>query len=335
MAKISTKELFDEYFSHRTENERNKIQSQVDRPEVYEYENEIQKQLIDMDVDELYGLILTFGNRKGLSAQGKSKKVMSYSSYMQIFAVYRAIWNYYIDNYEIIKNPWNDKRLKGQAVIEKIYASVKQRFTTQDLEAVIDMIYKKYKTNEDKAKYVECLIRLFYDGVSKADEIVTLKESMINFNRHEIRLLGRTVTLSDKSFSLLNYVHHMTIMRNEKGDYVMLPWNDGYFKFIVRPSKQEEFPEQTVEQLSFILNKKIVENTRDYPNRTSDINYKFIFYLGVYDKLCDRFGEEHANVLINTARDPITTRELMDAVNSMGYSFDRSASLKANLRIYT
>lgn len=64
-AKISTKELFDMFFNEKDKENAKKTRPQIDRPEVYEYEKKIGKQLIEMDVDELFEMISSFnGNRK-------------------------------------------------------------------------------------------------------------------------------------------------------------------------------------------------------------------------------------------------------------------------------
>lgn len=56
MAKIPTKQLFDEFFASKGKDETylRKIRAKADRPEVYAYEEKIGKQLVDMDVDELF-----------------------------------------------------------------------------------------------------------------------------------------------------------------------------------------------------------------------------------------------------------------------------------------
>ena len=59
MDKISTKALMDEFFKDKypSEDTRKKIQPQIDRHEVYAYEQKIGKQLVEMNVDELFEMM--------------------------------------------------------------------------------------------------------------------------------------------------------------------------------------------------------------------------------------------------------------------------------------
>ena len=56
MAVISTQELFKRFFENKDPETVRKTRSQVDRPEVYAYEEKIGKQLVDMNEDELFEL---------------------------------------------------------------------------------------------------------------------------------------------------------------------------------------------------------------------------------------------------------------------------------------
>lgn len=326
MDAIKTKDLFEEYFSQRPENEQKKVRSQVDRPEVYEYEHELNKSLIDMDVDELFELLSRFNNRN----YKDKNKGMSYTSYKQISTIYRTLWNYYIDHHRVIKNPWNDKRMRGKEALDRIFESV-DKFTKEDLEKIIDKLYLEYSENEDKAKYYECILLLFYDGFYKAEEIAILQEDMISFRAHEIRLPGRTIKLSDRCFSLLCQVHNMKIMKGFRGDYLMVSWNGGYFKFPTRPSHEEDFKDNDLNKMTIILNKKISDI-----NRMLDVNvnYKLLYYMGLYNKICDKIGKERADYLIESRRNSEDTKELLNVVTELGYSFDNSTYLKESLRAY-
>ena len=154
MAKISTKELFDSFFAEKSRETAIKTRPQIDRPEVYEYEAQIGKQLVDMNVDELFEMVLSFNNNRGTSgAYG-----ISYSSYSQIFSMYRSLFNFYIDNYEIIRNPFNDKRMKGTQAAQRL-AQNKEPFTWKNVEEAIAKVRETYEFN--KANYIECILLLY------------------------------------------------------------------------------------------------------------------------------------------------------------------------------
>ena len=98
MAEYTTKQLFDMFFAQKDENTAYKTRPQIDRPEVYAYEKKIGKQLVDMDVDELFEMILTFnGDRRAANTSYS----ISYSSYDQIASLYRTFFNFYIDTVDV------------------------------------------------------------------------------------------------------------------------------------------------------------------------------------------------------------------------------------------
>ena len=58
--KYNTEELFDEYFKTRPETTVKKIRGQLDRKELYEYEEKIGKPLIDIDSLEIAKMLISF-----------------------------------------------------------------------------------------------------------------------------------------------------------------------------------------------------------------------------------------------------------------------------------
>ena len=111
MGIISTKELLDRYYASDAGTSAETTRSQIDKPELYAYEMKIGKELIDMDVDDLFGLIFEFRNKR----KGKEIEYMiSHSSFDQLSTLLRAIFNFYIDNIQPIRNPLNDKRMKAK-----------------------------------------------------------------------------------------------------------------------------------------------------------------------------------------------------------------------------
>ena len=138
MGKIGTKELYNEYFAQVEPVRAQRNRAHVDRPEVYEYEQKIGKDLIDMYADELIQMVKTFGNSK-VNVDGLGM----YGSYKQISTIFRDIWNYYIDHYEIIKNPWYNKMLRGMNAFEKL-AEGADKLTFEKLQDSIQLLYDDY-----------------------------------------------------------------------------------------------------------------------------------------------------------------------------------------------
>lgn len=327
MATMDTKEVFDLYFKDVPHDMARKSRPQVDRPEVYAYEAELGKQIFDMDVEELFGLILSFNKNREF---GESNFSISYGSYDQIASTYRSIWNFYIDNIEIIRNPWNDKKMRGVAATKRL-AESKTAFTYDIIEKVLSKIKQDYEdVNCDYGKYLECLILLFYNGFAEAQEIVLLKEDAINFKTHEVRLLGRTIHLSDRCFELLQYVHSLHEIMVWRSCYTVVSYQNSYFKFIIRAKEVETFQEKSLVDVGAIITRKITTNIRK--KYGIDINYRMIYLLGFHDYIVSKVGEEKTKALITSVRNSVDAQELMKYAKEYGVVADNVSYIKKLLR---
>lgn len=322
--KISTKELFNKFFGEKDENNARKTRSQIDRPEVYEYEKKIGKQLIEMDVDELFEMILSF---KGNRSMKTSNYSVSYSSYDQIASMYRSLFNYYIDNVEVIRNPFNDKRMRGTQAAQRL-AESKEPFNKELVDKIIENLHNDFEP--EHAMYYECIMLLFYNGFAKAEEIVLLDEDMISRKDRTVRLPGRTIKLSERCFELLEHVHQMEAIEGWRGDFAMVSWQGHYFKYIVRPRKSDELQFRDMNEVANVINRAIIVNVKN--KYGVDINYRLLYFLGFYESLKVRYGNERARELVVSVRDSEDTADLMAAARLYGVSVDNVTHLKKNLR---
>ena len=322
MAKISTHALFEEFFKGKPQDVMKRTRPQVDRQEVYEYEKKIGKQLVDMNVDELFEMILSFNKRKG-----SRNYSISYNSYLQIFSMYRSIFNYYIEHHEVIRNPFNNPQMKGAQAAKRL-AQTKEPFTWESIEEVIRKIHEAYEFN--RANYIECILLLYYNGFAKAEEIVTLTEDMIDFKNKTVVLSGRTIKLSDRCFELLTFVHGLTTMSGFRYDYLVKSWRGHYFKYIIRQKEEADFDKRELAEVACMINRIISVDVKK--KFGSDINYRSLYLLGFYDKIVERCGEERANELILSVRDSKATEELMELAREYGVVADTVSALKRSLR---
>lgn len=326
MAAMDTKKVFDLYFENIPSESSKKVRPQVDRPEVYAYEMKVGKQIFDMDDDELLGLIASFNNERKF---GDSIFSISYGSIDQIVSLYRSIWNYYINNIDVIRNPWNDKRMRGVALAKKISES-KEPFTYDIIDTVIKNLYNEYPNDSYIPKYIECLLLLFYNGFAEAKEIVLLKENMINFKTHEIRLIGRTVHLSDRCFELLQYVHSLDEIDTQRGTYKAVSYHGGYFKFVVRAKDADAFQAKTLTDAGAVLTRKITMYVRK--KYGININYRIVYLLGFFDYIVSKTSLERTKELVNSVRSSEDAQELMRYASEYGVVADNVTYIKKCLR---
>jgi len=320
MAMISTRQLFEEFFAEQQdESYVKRTRGQVYRPEVFAYEEKIGKQLVDMNVDELFDMVSTFKSEGGFS--------ISYTSYDCIAVLYRKIFEYYIDHYEMMKNPWRDAKMRGAAAYERL-SSYLEPVTWEIVQNAIDEVYKTNET--DRAKYVECVIRLFYNGFERAEEIVRLKESMIDFEKKEINFFGRTIWLDDRCFELLVEIHNMETMSAWRNEFCMASWHDSYFKFPIRKSEESGFNNRSQILVANLINRTIAERLRKALG--FEINYRMLYLLGFYDYMVKKWGVEETNRLLTPSRERSSVKKLTAVAREYGVSDYNITHIKRNMR---
>ena len=321
MAKISTQELFDEFFAEAADPYMIRNKNSVVRPEVFEFEKKIGKQFVDMNEEELIEMILTFKSKGGFP--------VGYTTYDPISTIYRRIFDYYSQHHCPIYNPWNSKAMKGANVYERLLEGTTP-LTWSFVEKMIDDLYKH--NAPDRAKYIECLIRMYHCGFKDPGEVVRLKECMINFRDKTVRLEGYTVQLDDVCARLLVEVHNMERMSGWRGDFLMSTWRDGYFKYPIRPARAADFDSRSFEEVVGTLSRVFGERVRI--DLGCDINHGRLFYLGVYEKVVSLFGKERAIEIITSTRDSQAVIDLQNVARSYGLESSKMKQLRRMLRMY-
>ncbi|MBQ9228444.1 MAG: hypothetical protein IJ168_06370 [Eubacterium sp.] len=294
MAIINTAQLLEEFFSRYDENTRKRIMGMIARPELYQYEREIGKQLVDMNTDELFELLLRFYSRRG-----DNNFALKISTYSTVSTYMRSIFDYYIDQYNPVsrQNPWRSTELKSTNVIEKL-ADINTKLSWQQFEAVITKLYHQY--SQENAEYLECMMRLYYEGFRSAEDIVNLKQDMINFSTKEVRIYSRTLHLSERTIQLLNRIHRRTsVFNNENREYAYVSWHNSYFKFIVRPKNADKYRNSSKYDEKYLgrkLNAKLAKEVRSI--YSIDASSRTIFYLGLFDLFIEKYGKDLGRKII-------------------------------------
>ena len=319
MAKKDTASLLDEYFTTRPETTAKKIRGQIDRPELYAYEKEIGKPLVDMESQEIAEMIKTFSNK---SFSNKVYK-MSYRTYDTLLSILRDFFNWYIDNYEVIKNPCNDKKIKGRNVVA-LFADDVKIFDKDAMEEAIERI--RNDQIEEYADYQEAIIRMFYEGFPESIDIVNLKEDDINHEKKTAIVKGREIQLSDRLYELLVKINHMDEYPAHRGSYLLLSYRGSYFKFPTRAKFEKEFndrpPEYWAGHISRLFN-------RDIKNRLDiNINARTLYLRGFYDFMVDTVGKEETDRLIMSIRNSDDSRKIMSLAEEYGVVEQNVTTLK-------
>ncbi len=323
MGKISTKELIDKYFESIEGTPATKQRVVIDKPELYTYEEKIGKELIDMDVDDLFGLINEINNKKN----GKEIPFMTaHYSFDHLTVLLRAIFNFYIDTVEPIKNPLYDKRIRGKEATKRL-AQDKETLRFDYIQNIINKVHNDI--TEDRADYVELIMLLYYSGFENAKEIATFKGSTINHRNRTVAMVGRTIQLTDRCYELLQKFANMDVLV-EWRTYYLTTYNDGYFRFIVQEKQLDEFNDRDMRSICNMINRQISVYVNQAYN--TKINFSILYWLGFYDSIVKKYGEEETNRMLLSFRNSDDVTKLINCARDYGVNVDNVSHLKRFLR---
>lgn len=328
MAVITTEQLMKEYFAEQERQGKDvrRNQSQLDRPEVYAYEQKIGKQLVEFDADEILEMISTFQNKKNKFAYAEEGPKMSANSYKRYISGYKQIFLFYVKHHELVRSPYDDPKLKG-INIHIHRAESRDRLTWAKVEGILNRLSTKYEY--ERACYFELIIRLFYDGFANAHEIINLKEADINTRRREVTVPGRIVRLSERTYQLLQENHKATQMDVHRTKMDMMSWHGSYMKFFVHNGRVSDF--SAIDAIS-VARKITVPISSTIPKDFGiSLSFRRLYLLGFYDYLVRNTSEERAKEMILAKSSPAAQEEFMALVDAYPVITDNVFVLKQSL----
>lgn len=328
MAVITTKQLMEEYFAEQERQGKDvrRNQSQLDRPEVYAYEQKIGKQLVEFDADEILEMISTFQNKKNKFAYAEEGPKMSANSYKRYISGYKQIFLFYVKHHELVRSPYDDPKLKG-INIHIHRAESRDRLTWEKVEGILNRLSTKYEY--ERACYFELIIRLFYDGFANAQEIINMKEADINTRRREVTVPGRIVRLSERTYQLLLENHKATQMDVHRTKMDMMSWHGSYMKFFVHNGRVSDF--SAIDAIS-VARKITVPISSTIPKDFGiSLSFRRLYLLGFYDYLVRNTSEERAKEMILAKSSPAAQEEFMALVDAYPVITDNVFVLKQSL----
>ena len=328
MAVITTKQLMEEYFAEQERQGKDvrRNQSQLDRPEVYAYEQKTGKQLVEFDADEILEMISTFQNKKNKFAYAEEGPKMSANSYKRYISGYKQIFLFYVKHHELVRSPYDDPKLKG-INIHIHRAESRDRLTWEKVEGILNRLSTKYEY--ERACYFELIIRLFYDGFVNAHEIINMKEADINTRRREVTVPGRIVRLSERTYQLLQENHKATQMDVHRTKMDMMSWHGSYMKFFVHNGRVSDF--SAIDAIS-VARKITVPISSTIPKDFGiSLSFRRLYLLGFYDYLVRNTSEERAKEMILAKSSPAAQEEFMALVDAYPVITDNVFVLKQSL----
>ena len=322
---FKTKELIDSYLKTKTQNMIIKTRHQLDRPELYEYEKEINKPLYYMTVDEIIELLKRLTN-----ANVKNRTKLSFRTYEAIITNLKGFFDWYIENVEVVKNPCNNKRLRGSNIAYEL-VDKEVLLTKEHINSAIEKIHND--RDDYSADYFEAIILLFYVGFPTSLDIVNCKMSDIDHQNKTAVVNGTTIDLGDRLYELLIKLYNIEEIPFAKGTYLFLSYHDSIFKFTTFKSRFDVFQERSAEYYANHLSRTFVTQIRPYFDIV--VNARMIYICGFYNWLIAKVGKERLKELVAVDRNIKNTKELMELSNEYGIREKNTTFVKKVLRPYT
>ena len=325
MGKVSTEKLLDSFFESPEGAKYASKRKLIREEQLYEYEMEIGKELVDMDADEIIGFLSNMKTRRN---SAETNTVMNNYSLDQVLVIYRKVFDYYIEEFEVIKNPFRNPKLRGTELYNRLYEN-KERFSWEMVEDIIRKLHSG--DNQARADYIELIMLLYYNGFENATEIVEMQERDVNHKMKAILLPGKTIHLSDRCYNLLTKFNSMTELEGWR-NFVLASWHGSYFKFIVRASKADEIDERPLKVMRENINVYLCKYVNNEYN--THINYSNLYLLGFYDYLVGKFGEDRVNEMLLSNYDSEAVQQLQQAAREYGFKYENVSHLKRRLRMF-
>lgn len=319
---MTTRELIDEYVATKTNLKTpRKFRSMIDRQDLYSYEEEIGKTLLEMNSDE----ILFFLKERITNQTGRRPP---FSTIYVVANCYRNLIEWYNENYTPIYNPLNDKRFMAHN-LSLFLASEQDVFATQDMEDFISGVRRFY--DPERADFVELMTRLFYSGFSKSTEILDVKEADVFPKARSIRLKSyRSVELDEKTFNLATLVHSYPSMPGRRATFVMAPYRGSYFGVPTRASEVITLNDKEPTIACAIFHNCIRKAIKDTGFK-KDFSYMTLYQLGFYDMMVRTYGAEKTNDILQSSYDADKSDDFKAAARLWGVQESDFTQLKNKL----
>lgn len=331
MGVISTEELLRKFFSNPDWGRKYYLNRKaIKEDQLLEFEKQIGKELVEMSVDDFIQFLSTVNFRKN---KLESNIIPNRYSLDFLITLYKQIINYYIDycinnGYPAIKNIFYDKRLSCTNLAIEL-SEGKEIFSWEMVSGIIKKLHKD--RTQDRAEYLELIILLYYCGFENAAEIAELKENDINHHAKTVFLIGRTVRLSERCYSLLTKFHEKYTF-DETPKFIFCSWHDSYFKFIVAKNNEYNFDERTLLDTRQFINAQLSKYINT-PYQTQ-INGSNLYKLGFYDYLVSKYGEEEVNTILLANYDKERVQKLQQSANEYGFKYSTVSHLKRQMRMF-
>lgn len=284
-------------------------------------ETKFGKPFIAFDIPECQEYIkLNMSNKKTSNEATAQKSLVMYCN---IRKVYKKMWEWYIDNVEVVRNPWTNDIFSEKKAYE--WAFSEQKIDLNTYQRAIEVISNNY--DGDYAIYLECVCTLFYEGFSNPKEVPLLKKSDIDFQIRTIKIEDRVIHVSERLLHLLKKVHDMDGFDHYHTRSDCVTWHGSYFKFIAQHGSVVEN-----ENLARVAKRvtDAMKNVRS--NADFEISVRILYMTGFVNFAIQKTGsrESAKEVILETKNN----KQFVELLNEYGFKTKTISSLRKQFYRY-
>ena len=333
MSKVLTQQLVKEYLGQYDSVNVKKIKGTVDNPLIYEYETKINKQLVDMNADDLIGMFKYIQDNT-INKSG-TKHCFSYYSLSMMCNRIKNLLSFYSYHYKAINNPFDfDKRLKVDNLLQTLDGE-NQAITEEQFELIIQKL--RAKLGDYRSDLYELILRLIHSGIENTVDILKIKEDMINFDEKYILFENRILKISDRVIELLKINQEPYKTTGNNKILKAFHYNGSYVSLFVAEKKSSKTSSKNSaknadrnlkSKLQVVFNeiRKMLKEHKEY-GIDVEINYKTIYLLGLSEYLKNELGN---NFKVIREASNINNQEkimLKSAIDKYAYNSHKTLSI--------
>lgn len=328
MEKLSNSQLIENFLKEGSiDRIRAKILSDLVKDgHVDKAEAKIGKSILEMNFKEMLQFldnVFTF--------ESGSDYPMNYAMYYARYNIFDKVLTYYQEACDTV----NVLAVRRPVDAYKIYLKGHPRITINVIEDYIRRAHISF--DEDKADYVELLLRLIYEGFFGFEEIVKFKKSEFNTKNLVANVEGHKIRLSERTFKLLERISRLPML-DKKNRTVLVSWQNGYVKDVCFERSSDDLRNRSLND--FV--KHFYNTYTRYVNRELEfpIKHNTIYFLGFYDFCVASVGEERMAEILLKETDKMSTKYIFDLMEQYDFKFESdrgsisTSVLKSDLRAF-
>lgn len=314
--KITTKQLFDEYFKSLGIKAERANRATIDNAAFDDWQKRHGKSFVEMTPEDF----VDYFTEIGVSTTQKNT-----------ISLYRRAYKYYIKHYD----PSAYNPLSHDIVLNMKLKKDDALITDEYVEDVFKTIKEKY--DKQQGAYLGCVVWLMISGMQGASQILTVKDSDVDYEDSSISFDGYKIHISEHTADLIRECDRL-VGESFNNNSTFVRWRHSLLPVAVINSKVDNINERDEPSIKKNLT-NYLRNTikQDFPK----LKWGRLRFYGFYKYLVGKYGEDfiYSNIMSEESRMSVDFSKLL---RNEAFAFGLSrvnepvniSSLRTNLKLF-